>query len=197
MVDQAVQLREICETYRPRILRYLARLIGEEEAEDVTQDVLFKISKNLPEFRGDSSLNTWIYRIVTNSAIDSLRRRRANPPPALEWVMTDGGVDDAYGEDPADAEEAVPSVEVGMIRSEMGRCILEFVERLPEDYRIVMTLRELEGFSNAEIATIVGVSLDTVKIRLHRARNKLRQELASGCKLHRDERNEFACDRKS
>jgi RNA polymerase sigma-70 factor (ECF subfamily) len=110
--------------------------------------------------------------------------------------MTDEDNDNIFELEPDGAEETVPSAEAAAIRTEMNRCILEFVERLPEDYRIVMVLSEIEGFSNAEIADIIGVSLDTVKIRLHRARQKLRQELAAGCNFHRDEHNEFACDRK-
>lgn len=196
MIEQTVQFREIFDTYRPKILRYLTRLVGQAEAEDITQDVLVKVGKSLPQFRGDSGLNTWIYRIVTNSAIDSLRKRSVCQTPGSECGVTDEDSDELFGQEPGHMEEAAPSVEAGMIRTEMSRCIQEFVARLPEDYRIVMVLSEMEGFSNAEIADIIGVSLDTVKIRLHRARQKLRQELSAGCNFHRDEHNEFACDRK-
>jgi RNA polymerase sigma-70 factor (ECF subfamily) len=190
VIEQTVQFREICDTYRPRILRYLTRLVGQAEAEDITQDVLIKVGKSLQQFRGDSALNTWIYRIVTNSAIDSLRRRNAS-----RILSSECGEIDEDKEGPS-VEETAPSVEADVIRTEMSRCIQEFVARLSEDYRIVMVLSEMEGFSNAEIANIIGVSLDTVKIRLHRARQRLRQELSTGCNFHRDERNEFACDRK-
>ena len=79
----------------------------------------------------------------------------------------------------------------------MRACIREFIERLPENYRTVTVLSELEGFKNDEIAAILGLSVDTVKIRLHRAREKLRNDLGLGCTFHRDEEGEFACDRKS
>ncbi|HVI70111.1 MAG TPA: sigma factor-like helix-turn-helix DNA-binding protein, partial [Pyrinomonadaceae bacterium] len=71
-----------------------------------------------------------------------------------------------------------------------------FIERLPENYKTVMVLSELEGFRNDEIADILGLSLDTVKIRLHRAREKLRKDLQVGCSFHRDEDGELGCDRK-
>jgi RNA polymerase sigma-70 factor (ECF subfamily) len=90
----------------------------------------------------------------------------------------------------------IPSVETTVIREEMNACVREFIERLPENYKTVMVLGELEGFRNVEIAEILGISLDTVKIRLHRARERLRKELEAGCSFHRDERTEFACDRK-
>jgi len=79
----------------------------------------------------------------------------------------------------------------------MNKCIRDFVEKLPENYRTVVVLSELEGLINNEIAEILGVSLDTVKIRLHRARVKLKKELETHCSFYRDERNELACDLKS
>ena len=78
----------------------------------------------------------------------------------------------------------------------MTECLREFMDRLPETYKTVMVLSELQEFKNSEIAEILGISLNTVKIRLHRARERLRKELETGCNFYRDERNEFACDRK-
>jgi RNA polymerase sigma-70 factor (ECF subfamily) len=83
-----------------------------------------------------------------------------------------------------------------VIRDEMSDCIREFVDRLPPDYRTIITLNELEGFTNKEIAEILQVSLDTAKIRLHRARAKLKESLESGCDFYLDESTELACDRK-
>ena len=79
----------------------------------------------------------------------------------------------------------------------MNKCIRDFIEELPENYRTVVVLSELEGLKNTEIAEILGVSLDTIKIRLHRARAKLKKELETHCDFYRDEGNEFACDVKS
>jgi RNA polymerase sigma-70 factor (ECF subfamily) len=83
-----------------------------------------------------------------------------------------------------------------VIRDEMSDCIREFVDRLPPDYRTIITLNELEGFSNREIAEILDISLETAKIRLHRARAKLKDSLESGCDFYLDESSELACDRK-
>jgi RNA polymerase sigma-70 factor (ECF subfamily) len=79
----------------------------------------------------------------------------------------------------------------------MNDCIRNFVEKLPENYKTVLVLSELEGLQNQEIAEILGLTLDTVKIRLHRARGKLKKELETHCNFYRDERNELACDLKS
>jgi RNA polymerase sigma-70 factor (ECF subfamily) len=197
MNNRAVQFQAIHDTYRPKILRYLTHLVGQPAADDLTQDVLVKISDGLQHFRGDSSLSTWIYRIATNTARDSWRSSGFRQTRASDCAL--GTTDDDLDSGRADrhVEEQSPSVEAIVIREEMNQCVREFVHRLPENYRAVMVLSELEGFKNSEIGEILGVSLDTVKIRLHRAREKLRQDLSTGCSFHRDERNEFACDRKS
>jgi RNA polymerase sigma-70 factor (ECF subfamily) len=96
----------------------------------------------------------------------------------------------------ASVERSIPSVETSAIREEMSQCVRDFVERLPDNYKTVIVLSELEGFKNSEISDILGISLGAVKIRLHRAREKLREDLSTGCSFYRDERDEFACDRK-
>ena len=83
------------------------------------------------------------------------------------------------------------------IRKEMNSCIKDFVENLPENYRTVIVLSELEGHKNKEIADILGISIDTVKIRSHRARAKLRKELETHCNFYHGDNNEIACDLKS
>jgi RNA polymerase sigma-70 factor, ECF subfamily len=195
--NQSIQFRKIYDTYHPIIRRYLTRIVGQAEAEDLTQDELLKISKGLQQFRGDSSLNTWIYRIATNSAIDKLRSRAERHTQCSDLKMTEEDSDSITEQESCCVEVESPSVEEGAIRKEMSQCVLEYVDRLSESYRTVIILSELEGLSNAEIADIIDVSLDSVKIRLHRARQKLRQQLSAGCNFHRDERNEFTCVRKS
>jgi RNA polymerase sigma-70 factor (ECF subfamily) len=177
----------IHERFRPRLLRYLTRLVGEADAEDVTQSVMLKVSEGLAGFRGDSSISTWIYRIATNAAMDKLRVKPAQPVIDTEFEFDESAIPPAA---------QIPSAETAAIREEMSACIGEFVARLPENYKSVMVLSELEGFKNDEIAAILGITLDTVKIRLHRAREKLRKELEAGCSFSRDSGDELACDRK-
>lgn len=179
--------QDIHDSFRPRVLRYLTRLVGERDAEDLTQTVMLKVSGGLPGFRHESSLATWIYRIATNVAMDKLRIPVREQPSEIEPDVDETGA-------PPDAR--APSVEAIAIRSEMSACIRDFVDHLPETYRLVMVLSEIEGFRNAEIAAILGISLETVKIRLHRARERLRTDLQDGCSFYRDERTGLACDRK-
>ncbi len=184
---------EAYKTFQPKILRYLARLVGEHEAEDLTQSVFFKVNQGLMNFRGESSLSTWIYRIATNAAKDSLRTSSlpTSTDENLSQVIPEKGEDDTNT-----IPDSSPTVEQHLIRGEMAACIRDIVNRLPESYRTVIVLSELEGFNNRDIAEILDVTLDIVKIRLHRARARLKQELENHCNFYLDERSEFACTRK-
>ncbi len=169
--------------FHARIRRYLERLVGPTEAEDLTQEVFLKVSQALPRFRRDSSLSTWIYRIATNTAYDKLRSpsfRRTGDVPVQELVVVD---------------RASP-LEQTLARREMNDCIDRFIAGLPANYRSVLLLSEEQGLTNQEIADALCLSLDTVKIRLHRARAQLRKALGSGCDFYHDDRNELACDPK-
>ncbi len=170
--------------FLPRIRRYLERLVGPNDAENLTQKVFVKVSQGLPESRGDASLSTWIYRIATNAAYDRLRspsRQRTN------HVAID---------DVAPVADRAPGVEPALVRQEMSECVNGYVTRLPASYRSVFELNQHEGLTNQEIADVLGITVDTAKIRLHRARARLRKELGSGCDLYRDDRNELACEPK-
>lgn len=175
--------------FQPRIHRYLSHLSGEAEASDLTQAVFLKVSQSLADFRGESSLATWIYRIATNTthdhALSSRTKQRINELPFNETS--------SLGDFP-DLDS--PGADREYIRHEMNACIRGVVDQLPEDYRTVLILSEFDEFTNREIAEILAVSIDTVKIRLHRARIRLREAMTCQCDLYRDERNELMCDRK-
>lgn len=178
--------------YHPRIQRYLSRIVGPIEAEDLSQEVFDKINRGLSGFHGRSSLSTWIYRIATNVAID--RSRSA----ASKYESAHDAFEDEAAHVPArpSALRTAPATDKLVIRKEMGDCINEYIDSLPPNYRTVIVLNELEGFTNREIAEILDLSLDNVKIRLHRARTKLKKALQEGCNFYYTEENILACDRK-
>jgi len=93
-------------------------------------------------------------------------------------------------------QEKELSAEREAIRNEMNECIREFVDKLPENYRTVIILSELKDLKNQEIGEILGISLDAVKIRLHRARIKLKEEFEAGCDFYYNQDSELSCDRK-
>jgi len=179
-----LEFPRIYEAFQPKILRYLTRLVGDAEAEDLTQEVLIKVNEALPGFRGESQLSTWIYRIATNAALDRLRSPSFKGVKLFSLSEDKTGGDQAVGDDRAVlAREKKPLVEKQLVREEMNECIRGHIEKLPEDYRAVLLLSEYEGLKNNEIAKILGVTLDTVKIRLHRARAKLKVVLETNCEI--------------
>lgn len=188
------QFQDVYRQFHERIRRYLKRLAGENEADDLTQEVFVKISRNLDGFRGKSKLSTWVYRIATNAAMDRLRS--ASFRRGRETASLDVSDDESRGGS-GTADAMAPSAERQVIKGEMDECIRQFIHDLPESYRTVLLLGELRGLKNREIADALGVSLHTVKIRLHRARVRLKAHLEQGCDLYHDQDSELACDRKA
>ena len=191
MADEKLEFNNIYNRYHDRVLHYLERMIGKNESEDLTQEVLLKIDKGFKNFKGKSSLSTWVFRIATNSALDKIRKRQSRQEELSLDVVSDRA-----GQEIVDIEVKSLSVEREAIRNEMNECIREFVDRLPIDYRTVIILSEIKDLKNQEIADILGISLDTAKIRLHRARIRLKTEFEAGCDFYHDEDGKLACDPK-
>ncbi len=191
-MSNKIDFNEIYEKYQPRILRYVSRITSQHDAEDVTQEVFEKVSRGLNSFKGESKLSTWLYRIATNTAIDKMRSPSFQRSSEFTNLEERAGIEDrnvwsGHTKTPTDQT---------FIRKEMSECVREFIDKLPSAYKTVMLLSELEGFKNKEIAEILQVSVDTVKIRLHRARAGLKKELNNGCTFHHNEQNILSCDRK-
>ena len=181
--------------YRQRILHYLDGMVGPAEAEELTQETFLKVSRALAEFRGESQLSTWIYRIATHVAVDRLRSRSFKE--GLRSVSTEEDeIAGALPDTDVWSGEEKPAATQTLALEEMNACIRGVVEELPENYRAVLVLSEFEGLKDREIAEIVGDSLGAVKIRLHRGRAKLKVALETECTFHRDERDVFGCEPK-
>jgi len=191
-MNNEIDFSQIYEEFQPKILHYLSRLIGRQEVEDITQEVFEKASRGLKNFKGESKLSTWLYRIATNTAIDRMRS------PSFRRSSEHTSLDETTGTEDRDvwSGHTKTRTDQTVIRKEMSECIREFIDRLPSDHKAVILLSELEGFKNREIAEILQVSLDTVKIRLHRARARLKKELDDGCTFYYSEQDILACDRK-
>ncbi|MCX5853803.1 MAG: RNA polymerase sigma factor [Deltaproteobacteria bacterium] len=173
--------------FRPRIFNYLSGMVGKNHAEDLTQIVFEKVSRSLDNFRGESSIATWIYRIATNVALDHGR--------SASTRRTTVSLDDVDVNCRRNvlSDEKLHDAEKGLMRRDMNVCIYRIMKRMPESERVVVLLSEFEGMKNREIADILDLSLDAVKIRLHRARARLKKDIGSECTLYRDERNELVC----
>ncbi|CAB1055918.1 RNA polymerase sigma-54 factor RpoN [Olavius sp. associated proteobacterium Delta 1] len=184
--------KEIYKEFQPKIVHYLRRLLGNQDAEDIAQEVFAKVSRGLDSFKGRSKPSTWIYRIATNTAIDKLRSasfKRSSENTSLidETIVADRNDSFDHMDPPPDQK---------VIRKEMSQCVREYIDRLAPDHRSVLVLSELEGFKNREIADILEISLENVKVRLHRARASLKKVLDDGCDFYRNEAGTLACDRK-
>jgi RNA polymerase sigma-70 factor (ECF subfamily) len=174
-----------------KIIQYLSKFVGPNDAEDLAQDVFDKISRNLGGFKKKSKLSTWIYRIATNTAIDRLRSaayKHSGEHTLFEEAKGPEGENELY-------VHKQPAIDQSIIHKEMIDCIREYITNLPPDYRTVIVMSELEGMSNQKIADVLEISLDNVKVRLHRARAKLREALYSGCDFYHNEQDILACDR--
>jgi len=181
---------DIHDQYQRRIHSYLLRMTQDGGvAEDLTQETFIRAHRGLSSFRGDAGVSTWLYRIATNVSIDHLRSRGAGQAKSTL------SLDDMEGVDTT-ADDEAPSPELQASQSEMSECVREFIDRLPPDYRSALLLSDVQGLKAREIAEILDCSLPTVKIRLHRARKKLREALGAGCDFSHDERNVFVCERK-
>jgi RNA polymerase sigma-70 factor (ECF subfamily) len=175
------------------ILKYLQRMSGDLGlAEDLTQETFSRVARGLDRFKGESKLTTWLYRIATNTYLDHLRRQKAR---AAEIPVMDL---DTLPDAASDIEGPVPKLPDRLLDdSEMGRCVREFVDGLPPEYHAVIVLHDLEGFKNREIAEILGCSLAATKVRVHRARQRLRDVLGENCEFYRSEDDVLQCGRKT
>lgn len=184
--------RKIYDEFYDKVLRYVSRMVGLDEAEDIAQEVFDKVNSHLQGFKGKSKLSTWIYRIATNTIID--KRRSATYKQATASISMNTGDDGDAHYDLEDQE--APASDQIVIQKEMRDCINDYIDQLPPDYKVVIVLSELEGLVNKEIAEILEISLNNVKIRLHRARAKLKTILNDACVFYYTEQNTLACDRK-
>ena len=197
MCSDELEFQKIHDEFRPRIRRYLTHLVGEYEAEDLTQEVLVKAHLALKNFKGEAKLSTWLYRIATNTALDKLRSPSFQR--AAQLSLSDESAEQVEAKintRVVSAEEKKPLTEQQLVQKEMNECIRGFIERLPENYRTVLVLSEWEGLRNDEIAHILGITVDTVKIRLHRGKEKLKEEFEAHCDPYWIEENEFLPDLK-
>lgn len=190
-----MKIQDIHNKYRPAIIRYLIGLTGSnDEAEDLTQEVFIKVNNSLEKFRGDSSLSTWIYKIATNIANDHFRS--ASFRKIKKQTVSSSNLDDEGKGDIALINIKKPSPEQQMINDEMSNCIHNYINILNENYRTVILLCDYEGLKNKKTAEVLEVSIETVKIRLHRARAKLKEMMNNGCDIYNGHNGEMGCDKK-
>jgi len=184
------QFNQIFTDYHKPVFNFVLRMVKERSvAEELTQDIFVKLFGALSEFRGDSEISTWIYRIATNACLDHFRSKSYKKSEKTELLSSEDLLMSAL---PEDLKEP-PTAEDEVIHAQMSSCVLNYIDDLPEDYRVVILLHDLHGFTNPEISEITGSTLENVKIRLHRARKKMKEVFSCKCNFYRDERSVLRC----
>lgn len=167
------------------VLRYLERYVGNRAiAEDLQQETLLRIGRGLAAFAGRSSLKTWAFAIANRVAADYFR----HPDRQARIVDLDEAEPIA---DPG------PDIDTRVIEDEMNLCVRQVIDSLPATYRAALILRDLEGLSIEQIAETCECSIATAKIRLHRARQRLKEALHKECAFYHDQAGVYRCDRKA
>jgi RNA polymerase sigma-70 factor (ECF subfamily) len=162
---------ELVSRYESKVYSLALKMLrNPEDAEDVLQDTFLRAYRGIKSFKGNSTFSTWIYRITANSALMRLRKRQ------LPTVS----IDDAdEREAPINIADWAPGPVEQMLNQETQAAMTEAIEALPPEFRQVFVLRDIEELSNAEVAEILDLSVAAVKSRLHRARLKVRNRLAT------------------
>jgi RNA polymerase sigma-70 factor, ECF subfamily len=187
---EAQALADLSDAYSSKIYQLAFRYLrNKEDAEEITQDVLFKVYRKVDAFRGDAQLSSWIYRITFNAAMSRLRTaryqraqaedRRAAAATEEEGTTSPRAADVADWSDMADER---------VLRSQLRRRVFRAILALPAIYRAPVMLRDIQGMSTEEASAMLKVKDQTLKSRLHRGRLILRKQLADfagGLTLHR------------
>jgi RNA polymerase sigma-70 factor (ECF subfamily) len=178
----------IVNQFREPLLGHIRSIVKSSiDAEDVFQEVLVRAHQSIEQLRAETALATWLFRIATHASVDHLRRRGRRPLV----------VDEMEPDELTALDEPPPSLQVLVEQREMGACIQRYILNLPSDYRTVILLHDLEGFTAAEIAATLDITLANVKVRLHRARASLKAALEVGCAFSCDCRGVLVCEPKT
>lgn len=167
------------------VLRYLERYVGNATvARDLQQETLIRIARGYPAFAGRSAVKTWAFAIANRVAADYFRH------PDRQARIVD--LDEA-------SDVASPEADIGtsLIEDEMNQCVRQVIDSLPETYRAALILHDLENLSIEQTALICECTPGTAKIRIHRARNRLREALQRKCAFYHDDEGVYRCDRKT
>jgi len=178
---------EIYDQHYSRVRKFILALVKDEwAADDLIQETFLKVQQNIESLRDPSRFSPWIFRIAYNLCQDHFRR--------LKKSRKEESIDQGETED---LNEALIQKELGIQKEleqrQMGKCVQNQINLLPESLRTVLVLFDIMEFSHQESADILGITVKNVKVRLHRARKKLKTILEEKCAFERDERDVLIC----
>ena len=163
---------EIVRRFGGRLLATARRMLhNDDDAEDAVQEALLSAFRHIEQFAGQARLSTWLHRIVVNVVLMRMRSRKARPESSIEDLLP-RFVEDGHWADRIGGDEE--SAETLLERRESRRLVRRCIAQLPETYRTVLLLRDIEELDTDEAASVLGITPNATKIRLHRARQALR-----------------------
>lgn len=172
-----MEFLKIHDDYYDRIKRFILSVVKDSwTADDIVQETFIRINKHIGSLRDSSRLSSWIYRIAWNLCMDYQKKK-----PEIS------------NQDDLEGLSCGIKIQQRMEQHEMGVCVQEKINRLPDTLRLPMILFDIEGLSHAEIADILDITIDNAKVRLHRARAELKIILENECRFERDDRGVFVC----
>jgi len=177
-----MHLTEIYDQYYQRVRKFILHTVRNDwVADDLVQETFIRVNNNLENIRDAAKLQAWIFRIASNLCQDYFRHQGKAPQPGSEEISAET------------LPAKIPTIQKELEQGQMRKCVFGLVNRLPESLRSVIILADVSEFSQREIAEILGITVDNVKIRLHRARKKLKDLLEEHCVFEKDERNVLTC----
>jgi RNA polymerase sigma-70 factor (ECF subfamily) len=174
-----MEVIKLHDQYYEKVRRFIVSHIRDEWiADDLVQETFIKIDKHISSVRDKGSLSSWIYKIAYHVCLDYLKQHQTRLFKKSEQISSQ-----------------TAGVEIGksMEQYQMGACVRDKIDMLPENLRLVLVLFDLEGFSHLEISNILDISRENAKTRLHRARKRLRQILEKDCSFEKDGRDVLVC----
>jgi RNA polymerase sigma-70 factor, ECF subfamily len=167
-----LSFNELLTRYSEKVHNLAMRITrNEEDAEEILQDVFVTVHKKIDKFEGKSAFSSWLYRVTANTAFMKLRKRRQAPAVSLEEFGA--SVRDSW----VSKKSEDCDVDYISSRHELRAALEDAVEHLPEEYRTIFVLRDVDGLSSQEVGQILDISIPAVKSRLHRSRLMLRKRL--------------------
>jgi len=195
MIDRDPKLPRYLLDHRDGIRRYILSLIKDPaEADDLAQETYLRAHAGFHTLKSEEKALPWLYRIATNVSYDRFRQASyKQSQKATEIIEADESDPSSAASIPDDG----PRLDLAMEQDEMSGCVQQYIAQLSDQYRSVILLHDTQGLTNPEIAEMLDLSVATVKIRLHRARKRLRDALDRACSFSHDDRGVLVCEPKA
>ena len=175
------------EQFRSRVTRYIRHIVRDAaEAEDLAQETLLRAHLQQGSLRDSQALQDWIFKTATHISIDRLRQRAATIGHHVQTPLEELPLSNQASQSPFAIVE----------QKEMSECVQRYLADLPDAYRAVLLLHDVDRFTAAEIAALMHLPLTTVKMRLHRARKRMQSLMKNACEFNHDDRGVFVCEPK-